>query len=360
MTQTDVAENTTSDPADELVDRLFGATLGALELLSVHLGWRLGLYRLLGERGPLTSSELAQTAAVEERYAREWLEQQAAAGLLGVEDTTASAPARRCVMPAGHHDVLVEPTSLRHLAPFAAMVVGIADALPDVVDAYRTGAGVPYERYGADFRDGQGAINRPAYHHELASWIAAMTDIPERLRLGGRVLDLGCGQGWSTIALARAYPDAEVIGIDTDAASVDDAAANAASAGVDLRVERSLDAVVGTVDLVCIFEALHDMAQPVEVLARARASLRDAGAVLVVDERVGDSYVAPASEVERMMYGWSVLHCLPASRAEAPSAGLGTVLRRSVVRELATTAGYRAITELDIDNDFFRFYRLDP
>jgi SAM-dependent methyltransferase len=352
------AATTTSD---QLVERLFGATLGALELLSVYLGWRLELYRSLADAGPLQTHELATRAGIDERYAREWLEQQATAGLLTVDDVDLDAEVRRYALPPEYADVLVDPESLAHVAPFAALVVGIAHALPEVADAYRTGAGVPYPRYGTEFRDGQGAINRPAYHHELSRWIAVMSDIDARLRAAprARVADLGCGQGWSTIALARAYPDAEIIGVDSDPASIEDAAARAKAAGVEVAfVTSDADLLDGTVDLACIFEALHDMARPVEVLAAARRALAPGGAVLVVDERVADTFTAPGDEVERMMYGWSVLHCLPASRAETPSAALGTVLRASTVERLARDAGFASVDVLDIENDFFRFYRL--
>lgn len=187
-----------------------------------------------------------------------------------------------------------------------------------------------------------------------------MPDVDGRLRAGGTVVDLGCGQGWSTFALARAYPDAHVIGVDTDTASIEDGLEIAIARGIDVTLTSIAADVESGADLICIFEALHDMAQPVEVMAQARASLAEGGAVLVVDERVEDAFSAPASEVERMMYGWSVLHCLPSSRAENPSAALGTVLRRPTVRALASQAGFGGVRELDIDNDFFRFYRLDP
>src|SRR5262249_12759095 len=207
-------------------------------------------------------------------------------------------------------------------APFATMVVGIGGAVPEVVDAYRTGAGVPYQRYGRDFRDGQGDINRPAFTHELADWIAASEDVHRRLSSGpARVADVGCGQGFSTLALARAYPHATVDGIDLDEAAVPDARANAARTdvagrgSVAVRGARGL-AAAEPYDLVCIFEALHDMAAPVEALAAARAALAQDGSVLVADERVADAFSAPGDPIERMMYGWSVVHCLPASRAE--------------------------------------------
>ena len=108
-----------------------------------------------------------------------------------------------------------------------------------------------------------------------------------------------------------------------------------------------------------IFEALHDMSRPVEVLQAARAALTDGGVVLVADERVADEFGAPGGLVERFMYGWSIAHCLPASMADAPSDGLGTVLRRGTVHRLAAEAGFSASSELPVENDFFRFYRFD-
>jgi SAM-dependent methyltransferase len=351
---------TTSDHpgGDQLVERLFGAALGALELFSVFLGWRLDLYSALSGGVPLTSEELAEQRGIDRRYAQEWLEQQAAAGFVTVE----GEDPRRFAVPKGYVDVFCDPESLSYVVPFAPMLAGIGGVLPELVDAYRTGAGVPYPRYGADFRDGQGAINRPTYHHQMADWVAALPDVAEQLRRpGGRIVDLGCGQGWSTIALARAFPDVEIVGVDDDAASIADAGRNVAAAQVTVRLQGSDAAAVGdTADLVCIFEALHDMARPVEVLAAARRMLNPGGAVLLVDERVGDAFHVPADEVERMMYGWSVLHCLPASRVEPGSAALGTVLRRPAVEDLATQAGYTRCTVLDVDNDFFRLYRLDP
>ena len=347
---------------DQLVERLFGATLGALELLSVYLGWRLDLYRVLAQEGH-SAPELADRAGIDRRYAREWLEQQATAGFLTVDDVDLDADARRYGLPPEHAEVLVDPESLAHVAPFAAMVVGLADALPEVVAAYRTGAGVPYTRFGADFRDGQGAINRPVYHHDLAGWIAALPDVDARLRAmpSACIADLGCGQGWSTIALARAYPGCEVVGVDSDEASIADAAERARAAGVDVSfVSRDAGLLDGTVDLVCMFEALHDLAKPVEVLRAARRALAPGGALLVVDERVAATFTAPGDEVERLMYGWSVLHCLPASRAETPSAALGTVLRAATVERLAADAGFANLEVLDVENDFFRFYRLNP
>ena len=196
---------TTTDRTDALVERLFGATLGALELFSVYLGTELGLYRALERHGALTPDELAHRAAIDPRYAREWLEQQAVAGLLEVDDTEPL----RCRLAPDHARVLADPDDAAHVAPFAHMLAGIGGVLPVVAQAYRTGSGVPYASYGAAFRHGQGHINRPAFTHELPTdWIDAMPDIRGRLRdHGGRVADIGCGQGFSTIAIAQRVPE---------------------------------------------------------------------------------------------------------------------------------------------------------
>jgi 2-polyprenyl-3-methyl-5-hydroxy-6-metoxy-1,4-benzoquinol methylase len=245
------------------------------------------------------------------------------------------------------------------------MVVGIAGALDEVVAAYRSGAGVPYARYDRSFRHGQGGINRPAFRTDLTgSWIPAVSDVHERLSEGGaRVADVGCGLGWSTIALAQAYPDAEVIGYDLDASSITDARANADSAGVSVRFERADATAVardGLFDVVLLLETLHDLARPVEVLAACREALRPDGAALVADENVAAHFVAPGSDLERMMYGWSISHCLPASMAEQPSAAIGTVIREDTVRALADEAGFTSTEIVDVDAGFFRLYRLTP
>ena len=344
----------------DLVERIFEHTIAALELLTIHIGWRLGLYHHLHEHGPHSPAELAVRAGVDLRYVTEWLEQQAVAGLLGV-DAGAADGTRRFHLPATHAPALVLAEDPAHVAPFAPMVAGIANRIDDVIAAFVDGAGVPFAAYGSDMREGQGAINRPTFLHDTPSWIGAMPEVDARLREpGATIIDVGCGQGWSTVALARAFPSATVIGVDVDDASVHDARRHAREAGVDASFVTELPSATGTVDLACIFEALHDMADPIGVLRSLRTSVAPDGVVLVVDERVADAFIAPGDPVERMMYGWSVLHCLPASRADVPSAALGTVLRSGTVEDLARRAGFTSFTVLDVEHDFFRLYRLDP
>jgi 2-polyprenyl-3-methyl-5-hydroxy-6-metoxy-1,4-benzoquinol methylase len=352
---------------EALAERLFGATIEALELFSVHLGSALGLYDVLAD-GPATPPELAERAGIDGRYAREWLEQQAVAGFLEVEDAAAGPDERRFRLPAEHAPVLADAEDPMHLAPFGGLLAGIGEALPKVVAAYRTGAGVPYADYGAALRRGQGGINRPAFTHDLpGEWLPAIPDVHARLAAEppARVAEIGCGQGWASLAVARAYPIAQVDGFDLDEASIAEAQAAAAKEALGDRVRFAVrDAAElgaeGPYDLVLILETLHDLARPVEALAGARAALAPGGSVLVADERVADRFAAPGDEVERMMYGWSVLHCLPTQLVEEPSAAIGTVMRADTVRALATEAGLAEVQVLPIENELFRFYRLRP
>lgn len=341
---------------------LIDATTGALGLFGIYLGDRLGLYRTLAATGPSTAGELAAAAGIDPRYAREWLEQQAVAGVLGVDDAGAGADERRYELPAEHAGVLADPTAADHVAPFGRMVVGIAKALDEVVEAYRTGGGVPFARYGADLREGQGAINRPAFAGALPDeWLPAVPGLAERLHAGGRLVDLGCGQGWSAISVAKAFPEAEVWGVDADVASIEDARALAEEEGVDVRFEAadaSELAGSGPFDAVLVLEALHDMARPAQALAAARSVLADGGSVVVADEKVAPAFTAPGDGIERLMYGFSITHCLPASMADQPSAAIGTVIREDTVRALAAEAGFDAVEVLPVDGGFFRLYRL--
>ena len=313
----------------------------------------------------LTPPELAERAGIGGRYAREWLEQQAVAGLIDVDDAAATEDERRYRLPAEHAPVLADREHLAYVAPLGSLLAGVGQALPLLLDAYRSGGGVPYSEYGTAFRGGQGAINRPAFTHDLpGTWLPTLADVHERLLAEppARVAEIGCGQGWAALAIARAYPNARVDGYDLDEPSIAEAGAAAREAGLDERVRFEVRdatdlASAGSYDLILILEALHDFAQPVEALAGAKAALAPGGSILVVDEKVADVFTAPGDEVERVMYGWSVLHCLPTQLVDEPSAATGTVMRAATMRRYAADAGLE--TEVvPIENDFFRFYRL--
>lgn len=350
---------------DVLIERLFGAVIGAFDLCGVYLGHRLGLYRVLADHPSLAPADLAREAGINERYAREWLEQQAASGILDVVDDAGDG-AQRFALPAGHDEALLDEESLNYAAPFGQLLVACLRPIDALVDAYRTGDGVPYGDYGVDLHEGQAAFTRPMFVKLLAQeWLPSLPDVHERLLADppARVADLACGGGISTIAIARGYPRVHVDGIDLDEPSIELARRHLAGSGVEDRVafmvrDAADHALEGRYDLVTIFEALHDMSYPVDVLRAARGLLHDGGAVLVGDERTAETFGAPADDLERLYYGFSILHCLPVGMVGDGAVGTGTVMRSDTVERYAREAGFSSFEVAPIENDFWRFYLL--
>jgi SAM-dependent methyltransferase len=360
------AETRPAPDPGEFAGRLFAAGNAGLDLLTIYIGDRLGLYRALAEAGPLTAGGLAAAAGIDERYAREWLEQQAVTDILRVDDVDAAPGERRYTLPEELVASFLEPDSPAHLAPpMARALVSVAMRLPELLEAFRTGGGVAWEDYGADMREAQEAFNRPAFVNQLGQeWLPAVPDVDARLRApGARVAELACGSGWASIAIARAYPGVRVDGFDLDEASVDLARANARASGVADRVTfRVADVSAGPgteggYDLVCVLEAIHDMSRPVEALATARSLAAPDGAVIVMDERAAERFTAPGDDLERFLYGASVMVCLPTARVDEPSAATGTAMRPSTFRDYALRAGFADVEELPIEHDMWRFYR---
>lgn len=339
-------------------DRLFQAVLGTIETLSVYLGDRMGWYRALASGGPATPAELVSRAGGAERYAREWLEQQASFGILTVDGEG------RFALPADAAEALTDTASLSYLAPAARMFAAAAMQLPSILSAYRTGGGVGWSAYGTDMRESQADMNRPWFEHALPGALADLGDLDAALRRpGARIADIGCGGGWSSIALARAYPSATVEGFDVDPPSVELARGNADSSGVGDRIRfHHADAASmesASYDAAFAFECVHDMPRPVDVLAAMRRAVVPGGPVIIMDEAVGSSFQTPGDDVERFMYGCSILICLPDGLAHQPSAGTGTVMRPDTLRSYALDAGFADLEILPIDDfGFWRFYRL--
>lgn len=351
---------------DALVGRLLASTIGALELLHVYLGDRLGLYRALAAGEPHTAATLAAAAGINQRYAREWLEQQAVAGILSVEQSSDGSEGRLYMLPPGHAEVMTDQDSLNFLAPLAPGVVGVAAVMPELMEAFRTGGGVPYEAYGDDMRNSIALLNRPGFLKLLGSeWFPAIPEIDRRLRAQppARVADVGCGTGWSSIGIAKAYPVVTVDGFDLDSASIKEAKRNAGQSGVADRVKFEIrdaadPALAGTYDLVTAFETIHDMSNPVGALRAMRGLVKEGGTVVIADEKVAEEFTAPGDDLERLMYGWSAVHCLAVGMVDADSAATGTVMRPSRLRQYAREAGFADIEVLPVKADFWRFYRL--
>lgn len=349
---------------EDFADRVFGSLLGAFDIVSIFVGEQLGLYDALHRRGPLTHDEAATHTGTHRRYAREWLEQQSVAGLVEVVDASVPADERRYRLPDAYAEVLCNRDSLSYMTPFARLLAAAAIQLPALLEAYRTGGGVGWETFGPLMRTAQADANRPLFLQLLGrDWLGSLPEVDARLRAGGRVADIGCGEGWSSIGIALAYPTVRVDGYDVDEASVVAARRHAAEHGVSDRVRFTLvDAgtlpASGDYDLVTAFECVHDMPDPVSVLAGARRLARRDGTVLVMDERVPETFTGPGDPVEQLMYGFSTLVCLPDGMSHDGSVGTGTVMRPETLRGYARQAGFDDVEVLGIEHDFFRFYRL--
>jgi SAM-dependent methyltransferase len=353
------------DPSEELADRLFRDARGALELFTVYLGTRLGFYRTLAEGVPMTSTELAGRTGTSERYVREWLEHHAASGLLTVDDVAADPQDRRFALPAEHVAVLTDPDNERFAGYRAIDVARAARTLPDLVEAFRTGTAPPPLPWAPE---GRAAENRSTYLTRLGQeWLPAIPEVDRRLRSepAARIADVACGMGWSSIAIARAYPLVSVTGFDLDADAIADARRNAAAEGLADRVAFSVaDAaapeLAGSFDLVTILEGFHDLARPVEALRGLRGLLAPGGSVILIDERVADAFTAPAPEMERYHYAWSLLSCLPGAMGDPETAATGAVMRLPILQRYATEAGFGTVEVLPIETETWRFYRLHP
>lgn len=362
---TTTQEPVTADTTEAFVGRVFEAVLGMLDAWAMYLGDKLGLYDALAESGPLTRDELVAQTDTHWRYLTEWLEQQVTTGILTVDDAGAPHESRAYTLPEAHREVLVDRDSLSYLAPFVRLVTAGGIQLPALVEAFRTGGGVSWEQFGPDMRTGQSEMNRPWFINALGTdWFPSAPEIDRRLSVpDARVADIGCGEGWSSIAIALAYPGLTVDGFDIDQASIIAAREHAVASGVAERVrfhhvDGSDVAGDGAYDVVTLFECVHDMPRPVEVLATARRLVMDDGHVIVMDEAVGDAFGERTDEVERLMYGFSLFVCLPDGMSHQGSVGTGTVMRPSKLGEYASAAGFGGVTVLPIANDLWRFYEL--
>ncbi|WP_228453483.1 class I SAM-dependent methyltransferase [Streptomyces alkaliterrae] len=360
-----------ADSAQAFSLRLFGAGLASAELMTCFLGLELGLYEALRRTGPATAARVAEESGLDARMVREWLEQQSCAGVLTVDAPGAPPEARRFTLPPAHAEALLDADSPNWIAPLVVMPIGgMAAVLPRLVEAYRNRRGLPYAAYGEALRGGQAGLNRGVFEHHLPGWIGRhLPDIDARLRVpGGSIADVACGSGLSTLALARMFPDAEVHGLDLDEASIRDAEANLAATdpaeGLRERVRfRAGDAgEAGRTGeaghtLVCVFDALHDMSAPVDVLRACRRLMAPGGAVLLMEPSVGERFTPVAPDSERFHYAVSVLHCLPVGMSRTPSAATGTVMRPDTVRAYAAEAGLDT-SVIDVGHPFHRLYRL--
>ena len=354
-----------SQAPEQMVEKVFSSVLGGMEAVSIAIGDRLGYYRAL-DGAEMTSPELASATGTSERYTREWLEQQAVCGYLEMVAPGGSRE-RRFALAPGVAEALARPDELTTTAPLARMLAAAAAQWTRIADGARAGRGLGWQEYGADMRESQADVNAPPLRRLLADeWLpAGLPDVHRRLEAGQalRIADVGCGAGWASIGLAARFPQVSVDAFDVDGPTVALAGRNIEAAGLADRV-RVLQADLADgppspgYDLTLAVECIHDMAHPVPVMATMRRMTNPDGAVLVVDEKVADEFTAPGDDVERLMYGYSTLICLPDAMSGNPEDATGTVMRRSILERYAKDAGFDRVETLPVEHDMWRFYRL--
>ncbi len=306
----------------------------------VSLGDRLGLYRALAGAGPLTSAELAQRTGCAERYVREWLGSQVAAAYVGYDPA-----AETYELPAEHAAVLADPDSPTLLTPAfnipASMWIDEAQA----VRAFRTGEGVPWGAHDERLFCGVAAFFRNAYSGALVPhWLPALEGVVDRLERGAKVADIGCGHGHSTVLMAEAFPNSTFFGVDPHEASIAAAIDNAAAAGVSDRARFSVGTAVDYsergFDLICFFDCLHDLGDPVGAARRARLALADGGTVMLVEPYAADRVEDNEGPISRLYYSASTTLCCAHALSEGGQDVLGAQAGEARLADVFAEAGF--------------------
>ncbi len=305
-----------------------------------YIGDALGLYEAMAGAGALTPAELAARTDTHERYIREWLANQAAGGYVVYDPDLGTFE-----LPAEHAAVLADPDSPAYAAGLIATLMAASASADRVAAAFRSGEGVSWHEHDPRVLGGISRLNGPLYRHNLVEeWIPALDGVHERLAAGARVADVGCGHGASTIVLAQAYPASRFVGFDSHAESIAAASTAAAQAGVGDRVAFEVatsDGFSGDgYDLVCFFDCLHDMGDPVAAAAHARKVLAGDGTLLVVEPAAGDDLADNLHPIGRLFYAGSVLLCTPSSLAQKEAVALGGQAGPRRLREILTEAGF--------------------
>jgi SAM-dependent methyltransferase len=315
----------------------------AISGLLLHLGDRLGLYKAMAGTGPMTSSELARRTGTAERYVREWLGNQAAGGYVVYHraDGTYELPAEQAMVVANEDS----PVFLGGAFETIASCYADHDVF---VDAFRSGAGVGWHAHDDRLFSGVVRLFRPGYAAYLVDqWLPALDGVVRKLQAGGSVADVGCGFGASVVIMAQAFERSTFVGFDTHEPSIQAARKAAADAGVNQRttfdVATAKDFPGEGYDLVCLFDALHDMGDPVGAARHIRQALAPDGTLLLVEPNAGDALEQNLNPVSRTYYGLSTVVCTPGSLAQEVGLGLGAQAGERRLAGVLREAGFRQV-----------------
>jgi SAM-dependent methyltransferase len=315
----------------------FGASLSSA---LVYIGQKLGLYKAMSDAGPVTPAELAQRTNTHERYVREWLINQAAGGYAEYD------PESGCYSLTPEQSVaLTDEQSPFYVGGGFFVVKAMTGAVSRIENHFRNGGGMLWSEHDPDLFVGTEKFFRPGYSaHLVNTWIPALTGIEEKLNSGGKVADIGCGHGASTIIMARAFPQSRFWGFDNHEASIRHAREAADAVGLSDRVTFEVaDARTfpgENYDLVCFFDCLHDMGDPVAAATRAAAALDQSGSALIVEPMAGNTVQENFNPIGRTFSAASTLCCTSNSLAlEGPA--LGAVASEEAIREKVLAGGFK-------------------
>ncbi len=328
------------DKLNAFMGKMVGDMGAAMSAALVVLGDHLGLYKALAEQGPTTSIDLAEATGLNERLIREWLAAQAAA-----EYVTYDAAAGRFSLSPEQALVFADEESPVFLAGGFELLQAAFRDEPKVAKAFRSGLGLGWHEHDVCLFRGTERFFRPGYNANLvANWIPALQGVQARLEAGAKVADIGCGHGASTILMAQAYPNSRFHGFDYHAPSIERAREAAAAAGVADRAQfetASAQAYPGEgFDLACIFDALHDMGDPVSAAAHIRGSLKPDGTWLLVEPFAHDDLADNLNPIGRMFYSASTMICTPASQSQEVGLALGAQAGEARLRKVIEAAGF--------------------
>ncbi|HVE62264.1 MAG TPA: class I SAM-dependent methyltransferase [Mycobacteriales bacterium] len=356
MTKTSATTTTETTDLDAFLSQVVGDAATAFHAATVILGDKLGLYKALASGGPATPQELAARTQCDARYLQEWADAQVAAGYCAHDPGSG-----RISLTPAQAEVLTDESS----PAFAAGMLSIAGVLFKdeerlLRQAVRTGAGVGWHEHHQDLFDGTERLFKPGYVGNLvSSWIPALDGVEARLVAGGSVADIGCGHGASTIVLAQAYPKSTFLGVDYHAESIEVARKRAAEAGVADRVRfevaSAADYAGSGFDLACVFDALHDMGDPLQAAAHIRASLADSGTLLLVEPMAGETVSDNVNPLGKLFYSAGLFVCVAHAKAQGGRYALGPQVPESTWRQLLTEAGFgrfRRATETPFNRVF--------
>ena len=312
----------------------------AMNGVLVLIGGELGLWKAMAGAGPLTSEEIAERSGVAERYVREWASAQAASGYLEYD-----ADAGKFTLPPEQAMAFADEDSPVYVLGGYHVVSSVWKDRERLAERYRSGAGFGWHEHDPELFSGTEAFFRPGYQaHLTAEWLPALEDVEEKLRTGAKVADIGCGHGASTVIMAKAYPDSEFHGFDYHDGSIARAKEIAAADGVSdnaaFDVATAKDYPGEGYDLVCFFDCLHDMGDPVGAMKHVRETIADDGSVMLVEPYAADTLAENLNPVGRVYYAASTLVCTPSSLDQEVGLGLGAQAGEARLRDVAEEAGF--------------------